>query len=111
MGDSVCCTPVNFLAANRLDSKLCVGRKPSLWYMQNHGEVECAGFHHGRWREGGTGAAPPEFSNHVGMPMLDALATVDNCLRAVLAFATKMRLIASGKVLTGFHMIRHGAGR
>lgn len=55
--------------------------------------------------EGGTGAAPPEFSNHVGMPMLDALATVDNCLRGF-GIRNQMRLIASGKVLTGFHMIR-----
>jgi glutamate synthase domain-containing protein 2 len=31
--------------------------------------------------EGGTGAAPPEFSNSVGMPMLDALAFADNALR------------------------------
>ena len=30
--------------------------------------------------EGGTGAAPLEFSNHVGMPLLDALAVADNAL-------------------------------
>lgn len=55
--------------------------------------------------EGGTGAAPPEFSNFVGMPLLDALAFADDALRGF-AIRDKMRLIASGKVLTGFHIIR-----
>ncbi len=55
--------------------------------------------------EGGTGAAPPEFSNFVGMPLLDALAFVDNSLRGF-GIRNQMRLIAAGKILTGFHMLR-----
>jgi glutamate synthase domain-containing protein 2 len=55
--------------------------------------------------EGGTGAAPPEFSNSVGMPMLDALAFVDNALRGF-GIRNEMKLIASGKILSGFHMVR-----
>jgi glutamate synthase domain-containing protein 2 len=55
--------------------------------------------------EGGTGAAPPEFSNSVGMPMLDALAFADNALRGF-GIRNEMRLIASGKILTGFHILR-----
>jgi glutamate synthase domain-containing protein 2 len=55
--------------------------------------------------EGGTGAAPPEFSNSVGMPLLDALAFVHDSLRGF-DIRHKLRLIASGKVLTGFHIIR-----
>jgi glutamate synthase domain-containing protein 2 len=55
--------------------------------------------------EGGTGAAPPEFSNFVGMPMLDALAFVDNALRGF-GIRGQMKIIASGKIFTGFHMIR-----
>jgi glutamate synthase domain-containing protein 2 len=55
--------------------------------------------------EGGTGAAPPEFTNFVGMPLLDALAFADNALRGF-GIRQEMRLIASGKILTGFHMIR-----
>jgi glutamate synthase domain-containing protein 2 len=55
--------------------------------------------------EGGTGAAPPEFSNFVGMPMLDALAFVDDALRGF-GIRNQMRLMASGKILTGFHMLR-----
>lgn len=55
--------------------------------------------------EGGTGAAPPEFTNFVGMPLLDALAFVDNSLRGF-GLRDEIRIIASGKVLTGFHILR-----
>lgn len=55
--------------------------------------------------EGGTGAAPPEFSNFVGMPMLDALAFADDALRGF-GLRDQLKLIASGKVLTGFHLVR-----
>jgi glutamate synthase domain-containing protein 2 len=55
--------------------------------------------------EGGTGAAPPEFTNFVGMPLLDALAFADDALRGF-GIRDQMKLIASGKVLTGFHIIR-----
>ncbi|UXE65304.1 MAG: FMN-binding glutamate synthase family protein [Chryseotalea sp. WA131a] len=55
--------------------------------------------------EGGTGAAPPEFTNSVGMPLLDALAFVDNALRGF-GIRNEMKLIASGKILSGFHMVR-----
>jgi glutamate synthase domain-containing protein 2 len=55
--------------------------------------------------EGGTGAAPPEFTNSVGMPMLDALAFVDNALRGF-GIRKEMKLMASGRILTGFHLVR-----
>jgi glutamate synthase domain-containing protein 2 len=55
--------------------------------------------------EGGTGAAPPEFSNFVGMPLLDALAFVDNMLRGF-NIRHHIKLDCSGKILTGFHMVR-----
>ncbi|HRK52916.1 MAG TPA: FMN-binding glutamate synthase family protein [Cyclobacteriaceae bacterium] len=55
--------------------------------------------------EGGTGAAPPEFTNFVGMPLLDALDFVDNSLRGF-GIRKQMKLIAAGKVFTGFHIIR-----
>ena len=55
--------------------------------------------------EGGTGAAPPEFTNYVGMPLLDALAFVDSALRGF-GIRNEMKLDASGKVLTGFHILR-----
>lgn len=55
--------------------------------------------------EGGTGAAPPEFTNSVGMPLLDALAFVDDALRGF-GIRSEMKIIASGHILTGFHMVR-----
>ena len=55
--------------------------------------------------EGGTGAAPPEFTNSVGMPLLDALSFVDNSLRGF-GIRNEIKIIASGKILSGFHMVR-----
>jgi glutamate synthase domain-containing protein 2 len=55
--------------------------------------------------EGGTGAAPPEFSNFVGMPLVDGLAFVDNILKGF-DIRQHIKLIASGKILTGFQMVR-----
>ena len=55
--------------------------------------------------EGGTGAAPLEFSNSVGMPMREGLAFVYN---ALIGFDLKkdIAIIASGKIVTGFHIFR-----
>jgi len=55
--------------------------------------------------EGGTGAAPPEFSNFVGMPLQDGLAFVDNMLKGF-NIRHHIRLDASGKIFTGFHILR-----
>lgn len=55
--------------------------------------------------EGGTGAAPPEFSNFVGMPLLDGLAFVDNMLKGF-AIRQHIKVGASGKILTGFQILR-----
>jgi glutamate synthase domain-containing protein 2 len=55
--------------------------------------------------EGGTGAAPPEFSNFVGMPLLDGLAFVANMLEGF-DIRQHIKLAAAGKILTGFHMAR-----
>lgn len=55
--------------------------------------------------EGGTGAAPPEFSNFVGMPLLDGLAFVANMLKGF-GIRHHIKVGASGKILTGFQMIR-----
>jgi len=55
--------------------------------------------------EGGTGAAPLEFSNSIGMPARDAWIFVHSALRGV-GLRDQIRIIASGKILTGFHMLR-----
>lgn len=55
--------------------------------------------------EGGTGAAPIEFSDSVGMPLNDALVFVCDTLRGY-GLKKDLRVIASCKVLTGFDIIR-----
>ncbi|MFQ5419455.1 MAG: FMN-binding glutamate synthase family protein, partial [Anaerolineae bacterium] len=55
--------------------------------------------------EGGTGAAPLEFSNHVGTPLLDGLIFVHNALVGV-GLRDQIRVIASGKVTSGFDVIK-----
>ena len=55
--------------------------------------------------EGGTGAAPLEFSNSIGMPARDAWDFVHMSLKGF-GVRDKVRVIASGKILTGFHMVR-----
>ena len=56
--------------------------------------------------EGGTGAAPLEFSNYVGEPLDDALVFVHNALVGV-GLRQELKLISSGKIVTGFDMIYH----
>ncbi len=58
--------------------------------------------------EGGTGAAPLEFTNSVGMPLRDALAFVCDCLTGF-DLKRHIRVIASGRVFTAFDMARNMA--
>ncbi|GGD68241.1 FMN-binding glutamate synthase family protein [Lacimicrobium alkaliphilum] len=55
--------------------------------------------------EGGTGAAPLEYSNSLGMPLRDAIAFVDDCLTGF-GIRQEIRIIASGKIFSAFHMMR-----
>jgi glutamate synthase domain-containing protein 2 len=55
--------------------------------------------------EGGTGAAPVELTNSVGMPMRDGLLFVNSALRGV-GLRSRIRVIGAGKISSGFHMIR-----
>ncbi|EED32766.1 glutamate synthase, large subunit [gamma proteobacterium NOR5-3] len=55
--------------------------------------------------EGGTGAAPLEYSNSVGMPLRDGLAFVVNTLEGF-GVREHIRVIASGKVFTAFDMAK-----
>ena len=54
--------------------------------------------------EGGTGAAPLEFVNHVGEPLTAGLIFARNALVGV-GLRDKIRIIASGKIATGFDMV------
>jgi len=55
--------------------------------------------------EGGTGAAPLEFTDHVGAPLRDALMLVHNSLVGV-NLREKVRIGAAGKVITAFDIAR-----
>ncbi len=60
--------------------------------------------------EGGTGAAPVEFTDNLGTPVNEGLAYVHSALTGV-GLREDIRLIASGKVATGFDMvIKHALG-
>ncbi|NND93013.1 MAG: FMN-binding glutamate synthase family protein [Granulosicoccus sp.] len=56
--------------------------------------------------EGGTGAAPLEFSNSVGMPLRDGLAFVCDCLSGF-DLKKDIRVIAVGKMFTAFHIVKN----
>ncbi len=55
--------------------------------------------------EGGTGAAPLEFTDHVGAPMREALMLVHNTLVG-LDLRSRVRVAAAGKVVTAFDIAR-----
>ena len=55
--------------------------------------------------EGGTGAAPVEFSNHVGTPLFEGLALVHNALVGF-DLRDRVRVLCAGKVVTGFDVIQ-----
>ena len=55
--------------------------------------------------EGGTGAAPLEFANHVGVPMIEGLTFVDNALRGA-GLRGRVRIGAAGKLISAFDIAR-----
>ncbi len=55
--------------------------------------------------EGGTGAAPLEFANHVGMPMVEGLTFVHNVLRGA-GIRDQVKLGAAGKIVSAFDIAR-----
>lgn len=55
--------------------------------------------------EGGTGASPLEFTNSVGMPFREGLVFVHDTLTGF-NLRDKIKLIAAGKIISGFHIFR-----
>jgi glutamate synthase domain-containing protein 2 len=55
--------------------------------------------------EGGTGAAPLEFTDHLGMPLYEALAFVRQVLDE-LELSKDIKIIAAGKIITGFDLLK-----
>lgn len=58
--------------------------------------------------EGGTGAAPAEFADHLGCPLRDAIVFVDNALRGA-GLRERVKIGASGKIVSAYDIIRHCA--
>jgi glutamate synthase domain-containing protein 2 len=56
-------------------------------------------------KEGGTGAAPSEFMDHLGMPMREGVNFVHNALVGV-GLRDRVRIGAAGKIATAFDMAR-----
>ncbi|MEY4781114.1 MAG: hypothetical protein RLZZ607_2427 [Pseudomonadota bacterium] len=56
-------------------------------------------------KEGGTGAAPLEFMDHVGMPLRDGLSFAHNALVGI-GLRDRIRLGASGKITSAFDLAR-----
>ncbi len=55
--------------------------------------------------EGGTGAAPLEYSNHIGTPLVPALVFVHNVLMGF-GIRDKIKIISSGKIASAFGIIK-----
>lgn len=55
--------------------------------------------------EGGTGAAPLEFTDHVGSPLQEGLLLVHNTLRGV-GLRSKVKIGCAGKVVSSFDIAR-----
>ena len=56
-------------------------------------------------KEGGTGAAPPEFMDHLGMPMREGVNFVHNALIGINA-RHRVRIGTAGKIATAFDIAR-----
>jgi glutamate synthase domain-containing protein 2 len=56
-------------------------------------------------KEGGTGAAPLEFADHLGMPLREGLVFAHNCLVGV-GLRHRLKIGVSGRIITAFDMMR-----
>jgi glutamate synthase domain-containing protein 2 len=87
--------------------KLCIGRVEQIMgickAMVETGQVP--DFVTVDGSEGGTGAAPLEFSNSIGMPLTEGLLLVHNCLIGC-GLRKEIKIIAAGKIATGFNVIQ-----
>ena len=55
--------------------------------------------------EGGTGAAPAEFTDHLGSPLRDAIVFVDNTLRGA-GLRKRIKVAGSGKIVSAYDIAR-----
>jgi len=87
--------------------KLCIGRAQE--FMDFCEAMICTGikpdFITVDGGEGGTGAAPVEFSNSMGAPLREGLVFVHDTLVGF-GLRKDIKVIVAGKIITGFHMAR-----
>jgi len=87
--------------------KLCIGH-PWEWFAMVKAMLQ-TGIHPDfivvDGAEGGTGAAPLEFSDHMGMPLQEGLRLVHNTLVGA-GLRDEIRIGASGKIVSAFDMAR-----
>jgi glutamate synthase domain-containing protein 2 len=87
--------------------KICIGDRQEFinicLAMKQSGEV--VDFISIDGAEGGTGAAPLEFTDHIGMPLHDALPFAKTVLRN-LGIDSQVRIIAAGKIITAFDILK-----
>ncbi len=87
--------------------KLCVGQ-PWEWFGIAKAMLDsgiCPDFIVVDGSEGGTGAAPVEFTDHVGMPMREGLRLVHNTLVGI-GLRDRIRIGAAGKIISAFDIAR-----
>jgi glutamate synthase domain-containing protein 2 len=90
--------------------KLCVG-DPQEWFALVKAMLELdqtPDFVVVDGAEGGTGAAPVEFADHMGMPLRDGLQIVHNSLVGA-GLRDRIKIGASGKVISAFDLARNMA--
>jgi glutamate synthase domain-containing protein 2 len=87
--------------------KLCLGSKPEFIELCNAmiSTGVIPDFITVDGGEGGTGAASLEFSDHVGMPLHEALAFVKKAVDFY-QLSDEIKIIAAGKIITGFDILK-----
>lgn len=87
--------------------KICIGRKDEFEEIVNQMAITgiMPDFIAIDGAEGGTGAAPLEFIDHMGMALTDALVFVNTTLNQY-GIREEIRLLASGKIITAFDIAR-----
>lgn len=86
--------------------KLCVGKRREFLAVCKAmvKEGSCPDFISVDGGEGGTGAAPLEFTNQIGCPLTEGLVFVNNALTGF-GLRKNIKIIASSKVTNGMHIV------
>ncbi|MGE0771945.1 MAG: FMN-binding glutamate synthase family protein [Cyclobacteriaceae bacterium] len=87
--------------------KVCIGRKEEFLDIVDaiHGTGIVPDFITIDGAEGGTGAAPLEFIDYMGMALVDALVFVNNVLDEN-GLKDQIKIVASGKMITAFDLAK-----